>query len=338
MKRIFLVDGDNNIGVGLQGLDLLTPDDTVLLFYGKGQTLAGLRRACANTQAHIQYLESVRDGKNSIDFQIVTELGVLVGRGQADLAYIISQDKGYEAAMSVLRSRYAGTFREVALRPSIKSCVPATFLLRCTSPEELSSALLKEYGPVQGAMAYEHLTKLFRSGRRSQPVRSKAQGQAPGQAASPASKEGDASIPGAVSGSGAESPAKKAPSQKPVSPGERALPSEKEAASSPSQGQAPAKEGAGKKASGSRRSGKATEKDPKSPLELPEEAASPAPKKSSPSGKKAPGAEGGASAAKSSKGKKGGSAGKASASKKVPAKEKAAPKESLPSKESSMPS
>ena len=61
MNMIFLVDGDNNIGVGLQGLDLLTPDDTVLLFYGKGQTLAGLRRACANTQAHIQYLESVRE-------------------------------------------------------------------------------------------------------------------------------------------------------------------------------------------------------------------------------------------------------------------------------------
>ena len=36
----FLVDGDNNIGTGLQGIDLLTAEDTVLVFFGKGQTLA----------------------------------------------------------------------------------------------------------------------------------------------------------------------------------------------------------------------------------------------------------------------------------------------------------
>ena len=65
----------------------------------------------------MQYIESVRGGKNSIDFQIITELGVLVGRGEADFAYVISQDKGYEAAMSALHARYASTFREVALRP-----------------------------------------------------------------------------------------------------------------------------------------------------------------------------------------------------------------------------
>ena len=37
MKMIFLVDGDNNIGTGLQGIDLLTEEDTVLVFFGKGQ-------------------------------------------------------------------------------------------------------------------------------------------------------------------------------------------------------------------------------------------------------------------------------------------------------------
>ena len=31
MKMIFLVDGDNNIGTGLQGIDLLTEEDTVLV-------------------------------------------------------------------------------------------------------------------------------------------------------------------------------------------------------------------------------------------------------------------------------------------------------------------
>ena len=78
MKMIFLVDGDNNIGTGLQGIDLLTAEDTVLVFFGKGQTLANVKKLCAGTKAQVQYLESVKGGKNSLDFQIITELGVLV--------------------------------------------------------------------------------------------------------------------------------------------------------------------------------------------------------------------------------------------------------------------
>ena len=67
MKMIFLVDGDNNIGTGLQGIDLLTAEDTVLVFFGKGQTLANVKKLCAGTKAQVQYLESVKGGKNSLD-------------------------------------------------------------------------------------------------------------------------------------------------------------------------------------------------------------------------------------------------------------------------------
>ena len=158
---IFLVDGDNNIGTGLQGIDLLTEEDTVLVFFGKGQTLANVKKLCAGTKAQVQYLESVKGGKNSLDFQIITELGVLVGRGEADFAYVISQDKGYEAAMSALHARYASTFREVALRPSIQDCLQAAFLLRSNSREELSGALVRQFGPVQGQLAFDHLASLF---------------------------------------------------------------------------------------------------------------------------------------------------------------------------------
>lgn len=158
---IFLVDGDNNIGTGLQGIDLLTEEDTVLVFFGKGQTLSNVKKLCAGTRAQVQYLESVKGGKNSLDFQIITELGVLVGRGEADFAYVISQDKGYEAAMSALHARYASTFREVALRPSIQDCLQAAFLLRSNTLEELSGALTRQFGPVQGQLAYDHLAALF---------------------------------------------------------------------------------------------------------------------------------------------------------------------------------
>ena len=80
---------------------MLSDQDTVLIFYQKekGLALSKLQKLCAGTAADVQYIESVRGGKNSIDFQIITELGVLVGRREADYAYVISQDKGYAASI-----------------------------------------------------------------------------------------------------------------------------------------------------------------------------------------------------------------------------------------------
>ena len=45
MKMIFLVDGDNNIGTGLKGIEMLSEQDTVLIFYQKGTTPTKIRGA-----------------------------------------------------------------------------------------------------------------------------------------------------------------------------------------------------------------------------------------------------------------------------------------------------
>ena len=138
MKMIFLVDGDNNIGTGLKGIDMLSEQDSVLVFYQKtGLALSKIQKLCAGTRASVQYVESIRGGKNSIDFQIITELGVLVGKHEADYAYVISQDKGYAASIDALRARYADAFQEVALQPSIESCFRLPFVLRCHDRQEL---------------------------------------------------------------------------------------------------------------------------------------------------------------------------------------------------------
>ncbi len=163
MKMIFLVDGDNNIGTGLKGIDMLSDQDSVLIFYQKGLTLTKLQKLCAGTAADVQYIESVRGGKNSIDFQIITELGVLVGKREADYAYVISQDKGYAASIDALQARYAGAFQEVALRPSIENCLHLPFVLRAADRQELANALVKEYGSAQGCTLYNHLKRIFQS-------------------------------------------------------------------------------------------------------------------------------------------------------------------------------
>ena len=164
MKMIFLVDGDNNIGTGLKGIEMLSEQDTVLLFYQKeGLALSKIQKLCAGTPADVQDIESVRGGKNSIDFQIITELGVLVGKREADYAYVISQDKGYAASIEALRARYADAFQEVDLRPSIEECLHLPFVLKAAGRQELCNALVREYGAVQGRLLYNHLKQIFQS-------------------------------------------------------------------------------------------------------------------------------------------------------------------------------
>ena len=164
MKMIFLVDGDNNIGTGLKGIEMLSGSDTVLVFYQKeGLALSKIEKLCAGTAAKVQYIESIRGGKNSIDFQIITELGVLVGKREADYAYVISQDKGYAASIEVLQARYADAFQEVGLRASIEECLHLPFVLKATGRQELCNALVKEYGAAQGRLLYNHLKRIFQS-------------------------------------------------------------------------------------------------------------------------------------------------------------------------------
>lgn len=164
MKMIFLVDGDNNIGTGLKGIEMLSDQDTVLIFYQReGLALSKIQKLCTGSCADVQYIESVRGGRNSIDFQIITELGVLVGRREADYAYVISQDKGYAASIDALRARYADAFQEVALRPSIEDCLHLPFVLKAATRQALCNALVKEYGAAQGGALYSHLKQIFQA-------------------------------------------------------------------------------------------------------------------------------------------------------------------------------
>ena len=120
---------------------MLSEQDSVLVFYQKtGLALSKIQKLCAGTRASVQYVESIRGGKNSIDFQIITELGVLVGKHEADYAYVISQDKGYAASIDALRARMPTPSRRWRCsRPSSRAsgcplCCAATTARNCATP------------------------------------------------------------------------------------------------------------------------------------------------------------------------------------------------------------
>ena len=161
MKKIFLVDGDNNINLGLRGIEMLSEENQVLIFHSKAMEITKFKKKLAGCRAQIDFIESVRSGKNSLDFQITTELGFLSHNKDLEGAYIISCDKGYDAAVDYVKSRYSAKFKELDRRESIFDCFQLAFALKAKTKNELSSALVKEYGPEHGLLVYNHLKTLF---------------------------------------------------------------------------------------------------------------------------------------------------------------------------------
>ena len=157
MKKVFLIDGDNNINLGLRGIEMLTEDSYVMIFHSKAMEITKFKKKLAGCRAQIDFIESVRSGKNSLDFQITTELGFLSHNKDLESAFIISCDKGYDAAVDYVKSRYSSKFKELDRKESIFDTFQLAFALKAKTAAELNHALMKEYGPEHGTMVFNHL-------------------------------------------------------------------------------------------------------------------------------------------------------------------------------------
>ncbi len=95
----YLIDFENVSNPGLTGLENLTKDDTIIIFYSKNannfsmQNHIKLEASCVSKE----YIEVTRSGKNALDFQLATYLGALVAKSPSSVYTIISKDEGFSA-------------------------------------------------------------------------------------------------------------------------------------------------------------------------------------------------------------------------------------------------
>ena len=124
MNRHFLIDFENVHEGGLNGLSALSESDYVYLFYTKNANLINLRVLVEvienGLRAHFTAYE-IASGKQSLDMQLVSFLGSLIGAEQnADHQYIIvSRDADYRNTISFWNS--VGMHR-IEMAPAIDLC------------------------------------------------------------------------------------------------------------------------------------------------------------------------------------------------------------------------
>lgn len=99
-----LVDYENvNGSDGLKGVDVLSQDDTLIIFYSAQCEKIRYEyiRKIEDSGCEFDTVKLKKSGKNALDFYIAAECGAICERGERQIA-IISKDKGYQSVIDYL--------------------------------------------------------------------------------------------------------------------------------------------------------------------------------------------------------------------------------------------
>ena len=108
MKKIFLVDTENVNITALSSSKKLNEEDIIILFVTERTNLFQFGRdkiKCLNTKANILKIDVTTGVKNSLDFQLVSYLGLIIGQHRYDANYyIVSKDRGFLSSINLLEN------------------------------------------------------------------------------------------------------------------------------------------------------------------------------------------------------------------------------------------
>ena len=95
---VYLIDFENVTSAGISGVQRLTKEDRVYIFYtaNAANMSFAAHLNLLSSPAEIIYYNVSSGGKNALDFQLSSFLGYLISQGQDKQFYIISNDRGYE--------------------------------------------------------------------------------------------------------------------------------------------------------------------------------------------------------------------------------------------------
>ena len=136
---VYLIDYENVYIEGLQGIEHLTEQDSVHIFYTQNRCglTFGLYQQLISCKAEIHLNEvamSLKNNdpvKNALDIQLMMFLGYVIGTKQSQQIYIISKDKDFRLGLEF----YENYIRSEDVNLKICSSVEASFQEETAEPE-----------------------------------------------------------------------------------------------------------------------------------------------------------------------------------------------------------
>ncbi|MGN0609154.1 MAG: PIN domain-containing protein [Oscillospiraceae bacterium] len=153
---VYLIDFENVHSGGISGVENLSADDKVYIFYTENASSLSFSShikllACP---AEVTYYNVDAGGKNALDFQLASFLGYLIGSGGDDCYYIISGDRGYDNVKKFWEK--SGLRKEISIigAKSVKSAVkPAEQILTIKIDQDEKKTISEQPAVKQSAPA-----------------------------------------------------------------------------------------------------------------------------------------------------------------------------------------
>lgn len=103
----FLIDIENVANSGFEGLENLSAEDDLLIFYSEKHSSINLsvHQKLEQSPARKEYLSIKTGGKNALDFQLVTWLGYRLAKTPLESYVIVSKDTGFDAVVDFWKKR-----------------------------------------------------------------------------------------------------------------------------------------------------------------------------------------------------------------------------------------
>ena len=103
----YLVDLENVKNDGLLGMETLSEEDFLIIFYSKNANSISIdnHMKLELAKAKKEYIETKISTNNALDFQLVTYLGFLIAKYPDSSFAIISKDRGYEAVTQFWKNK-----------------------------------------------------------------------------------------------------------------------------------------------------------------------------------------------------------------------------------------
>lgn len=131
--RAFFLDSENGAARLLEGMELLTRSDLVVVFH-RGSFPLEVKNRLELASCAVEWVKCVDPGiKNSMDVQIIAELSMRLATDGFKAAYVLSEDKGYLPAVHYLQQVQQGKGRDIALVKNVMHAASRTVLFALTA-------------------------------------------------------------------------------------------------------------------------------------------------------------------------------------------------------------
>lgn len=141
---IALIDLENIGNKGFKGLDNLSSKDRVIVFYKENSTVSikVLVKYC-NSKMQKEFVCVKESTKNAVDFQIVACLGKLSSELPDEEFYVVSNDGGFDAAVSYLKD----FGKKISRKSDLASCKTTANATAAKEKVEATVQSVAEYAP-----------------------------------------------------------------------------------------------------------------------------------------------------------------------------------------------